>query len=124
MKKLIICTKNTDSIPKYDNVTIITVSEKQIGKCRGCMACRRLNKCINYLDDAQNCIPIITEAEHIDFYLQPNGTIQRLMDRVLYTLDGNGKTFTFHTTDDKETEYLRRLLTWAKYKEVKQSSER
>lgn len=83
------------------------------------MACRRLNKCINYLDDAQNCIPTITEAEHIDFYLQPNGNIQRLMDRVLYTLDGNGKTFTFHITDNKEAEYLHRLLTWAKYQEIK-----
>jgi hypothetical protein len=40
------------------------------------------------------------------------------MDRVLYALDGTGKTFTFHIEDNKEEEYLRRMLLWCKYTEV------
>lgn len=118
MKKLIICTYKSDNIPQPEGVEVLVVSEKQIGKCRGCMRCKILKQCITYNDDAQVCIPLITASDHLDIYLQPDGTIQRLMDRVLYALDGTGKTFTFHTEDDKEAEYLRRLLTWAKYKEV------
>lgn len=118
MKKIIICTRQADNIIATDGQDIIAVSEKEIGKCRGCMACRRLKKCINYLDDAQVSIPSINEADHLDIYLQPDGNIQRLMDRVLYALDGTNKTFKFYIEDNKETEYLRRLLTWAKYTEV------
>lgn len=118
MKRLIICTRKNNSILLENDVEIIAVDEKKIGKCRGCMACRRLNKCINYLDDAQQCIPVINEADHLDFYLQPEGNILRLMDRVLYAINGTGKTFTFHTEDNKEADYLRRLLTWAKYLEI------
>lgn len=118
MDKLIICTRRDASVPQQEGVEVIAVSEKEIGKCRGCLACRRVKKCITYLDDAQKCIPIITEASHLDIYLQPEGNIQRLMDRVLYALDGTGKTFTFHTEDEKEVEYLRRMLLWCKYTEV------
>ena len=118
MKRLVICTRRNDSIPQNEDTELIAVSEKEIGKCRGCLACRRVNKCITYLDDAQKCIPLVTEAEHLDIYLQPKGNIQRLMDRVLYALDGTGKTFTFHIEDNKEEEYLRRMLLWCKYTEV------
>ena len=118
MKKLIICTRRSDFVPQEAGVEIIAVEEKQIGKCRGCMACRRVNKCINYDDDAQLSMPAITSADHLDIYLQSEGIIQRLMDRVLYVLNGTGKTFTFHIEDAKEAEYLRRLLLWAKYTEV------
>ena len=40
------------------------------------------------------------------------------MDRVLYALDGVGKTFALHIADAGEADYLRRLLLWAKYTEV------
>ena len=118
MKRLIISTYKSDKITPQEGVDVIYVGEKQIGKCRGCMACRRLNKCINYDDDAQLCLPIINSADHIEFYLQPDGMIQRLMDRVLYALNGEGKTFAFQKEDAKEVDYLRRLLVWAKYTEV------
>ena len=118
MKKLIICTRRSDFVPQEAGVEIIAVEEKQIGKCRGCMACRRVNRCINYDDDAQLSMPAITSADHLDIYLQPDGNIQRLLDRVLYALDGTGKTFTLHVEDSKEVEYLRRLLLWCKYREV------
>lgn len=118
MKKLIICTYINENIPQPEGVDVIAVSEKQIGKCRGCMRCKILKQCVTYNDDAQVYIPIITASDHLDIYLQPDGTIQRLMDRVLYALDGTGKTFTFHVEDSKEVEYLRRLLVWAKYQEI------
>jgi len=118
MKKLIICTRRDETVPQIEGTELIAVNEKEIGKCRGCLACRRVKKCITHLDDAQKCIPIITEASHLDIYLQPEGNIQRLMDRVLYALDGTGKTFTFHIGDEKEVEYLRRMLLWCKYTEV------
>lgn len=119
MKKLTICTRRSGVTDGgNDGTEYIAVSEKEIGKCRGCMRCKILKQCISYMDDAQNCIPLITGADHLDIYLQPEGTIQRLMDRVLYALNGEGKTFTFHVEDKTEEEYLRRLLTWAKYREV------
>lgn len=118
MKKLIICTRRDETIPQVAEEGLIVVTEKEIGKCRGCLACRRVKKCITYLDDAQKCIPVITEATHIDIYLQPEGSIQRLMDRILYALDGTGKTFSFHINDNKEEEYLRHMLLWCKYTEV------
>ena len=118
MDKLIICTRRDDSIPQVSEEELIVVSEKEIGKCRGCLACRRVKKCITYEDDTQRCIPIVTAASHLDIYLQPEGNIQRLLDRVLYALDGTGKTFTLHIEDAKEVEYLRRLLLWCKYTEV------
>ena len=118
MDKLIICPRRDDSIPQVSEEELIVVSEKEIGKCRGCLACRRVKKCITYEDDAQRCIPIVTAASHLDIYLQPEGNIQRLLDRVLYALDGTGKTFTLHIEDAKEVEYLRRLLLWCKYTEV------
>ena len=118
MDKLIIATYRTVDLPLQNHPDAIIVSEKQIGKCRGCLACRRVKNCINYDDDAQVSIPLINSASHLDFYLQSEGTIQRLMDRVLYALDGVGKTFTLHIADAKEAEYLRRLLLWAKYTEV------
>lgn len=118
MDKLIICTRITEGIKQHDNNEIIVISEKQIGKCRGCMRCKILKHCITYNDDAQLCIPLIAEANHLDIYLQNDGIIQRLMDRVLYSLEGTGKTFTFHIEDDTEASYIRRLLTWAKYTEV------
>lgn len=116
MKTLAICTHRSDKIPV--DPELIVVSEQEIGKCRGCMRCRILKQCISYKDDAQECIPRITAADHLDIYLQPDGSIQRLMDRVLYALNGEGKTFTFHIEDNSEEEYLRRLLTWAKYREI------
>ena len=118
MKKLIICTRRDESIPQTSEEELIVVSEKEIGKCRGCLACRRVKKCITYEDDAQRWIPIVTAADHLDIYLQLDGSIQRLLDRVLYALDGTGKTFTLHVEDDKEVEYLRRLLLWCKYRQV------
>ena len=118
MKRIIISTYPIEVPSTQDERQVIVVDEKQIGKCRGCLACRRLNKCINYDDDAQLCIPLFHEADHIDFHLQPEGRIQRLMDRVLYAIDGTGKTFTLHIEDPKESEYLRRLLKWAKYTEI------
>ena len=118
MKKLTICTRRADNIPENEGVETIVITEKQIGKCRGCLACRRVKKCITYMDDAHVCIPLLNEAEHWDIFFQPESTIQRLLDRVLYALDGTGKTFTFHVEDDKETDYVRRLLVWAKYKEI------
>lgn len=118
MKKAIISTYATQNIEEHIDSQTIIVSEKQIGKCRGCLACRRLNRCINYDDDAQVCIPIINEADHLDIYLQPDGNIQRLMDRILYALDGTNKTYKLHIEDPKESEYLRRLLKWAKYTEI------
>ena len=102
MKKLIICTRRDETVPQIEGTELIAVSEKEIGKCRGCLACRRVKKCIT----------------HLDIYLQPEGNIQRLMDRVLYALDGTDKTFTFHIEDNKEEEYLRRMLLWCKYTEV------
>lgn len=118
MEKLIICTRRDDSVAQPEGFGLIVVNEKEIGKCRGCLACRRVKRCITYLDDAQKCIPVITESAHLDIYLQPEGNIRRLMDRVLYALDGTGKTFTFHIEDNKEEEYLRRMLLWCKYTEV------
>ncbi len=114
----------TISTYKSDNITpsgeTIIISEKEIGKCRGCLRCRILKQCISYKDDAQECIPLLLAADHLDIYLQPASTIQLLMDRVLYALagQGEGKTFTFHIEDGTEAEYLRNLLTWCKYKET------
>lgn len=118
MERLVIATYRTPDIASLGEGDAIIVSEKQIGKCRGCLACRRVKNCINYDDDAQQSIPLINAASHLDFYLQPEGTIQRLMDRVLYALDGVGKTFALHIADAGEADYLRRLLLWAKYTEV------
>lgn len=118
MKKLTICTYKTESVPQHEGDGIIVVSEKQIGKCRGCLRCKILKQCITYNDDAQLCIPLIAEADHLDIYLQPDGMIQRLMDRVLYSLEGTGKTFAFHIEDEKEAAYVRNLLVWAKYTEI------
>ena len=118
MNKLIICTRRDDSIPQLSAEGLIVVSEKELGKCRGCLACRRVKNCVTYQDDAQRCIPIITAADHLDIYLQPESNIKRLLDRVLYALDGTGKTFTLHVEDGKEADYLRRLLLWCKYVEV------
>lgn len=118
MQKLAICSYRSDTLPLSYGENCIVVSEKNIGKCRGCMRCRILKQCVSYMDDAQQCIPLVAEAEHLDLYLQSGGVIQRLLDRVLYALDGSGKTFTLHIEDDTEAEYVRRLLTWAKYREV------
>ena len=118
MKRLIIATYRTDNLSLQDDADVIIVSEKNIHKCRGCLACRRVGHCINFDDDAQLCIPLFHTADHIDIHLQPEGNIQRLVDRVLYALNGVGKTSTLHIGDPKEADYLRRLLLWAKYTEV------
>jgi hypothetical protein len=118
MKRLVVATYRTDAIAMQEGAEIIVIDEKNIHKCRGCLACRRVGHCINFEDDAQLCIPLFLAADHLDIYLQPEGNIQRLVDRVLYALNGVGKTFTLHIEDSKETDYLRRLLLWAKYTEV------
>ena len=116
---LSICTRRDSSLDSLSgDKAIIVIEEKQIGKCRGCLRCKILKQCISYNDDAQLCIPLITGADHLDFYLQSDGMIMRLMERVLYALNGEGKTFTLHIEDGKEAEYLRRVLVWAKYKEL------
>ncbi len=119
MKNLIICTRQEGVEIQQDGVRVLAVSEMQVGKCRGCMRCKILKHCISYNDDAQRCIPAILEADHLDIYLQPEGIVRRLMDRVLYALEGKGKTFTIKGDDQTEADYLRRLLTWAGYLELR-----
>lgn len=118
-KKLVICTRREGVVIPDDNVKMLAVDEQGIGKCRGCMRCRILKQCVTYNDDAQKCIPLIAGADCLEVYLQPEGHIQRLMDRVLYALNGKGKTFSFRGEDRSEEEYLRRLLAWAGYVEEK-----
>lgn len=119
MQRLIICTRREGLTLPDGDVNVLVVEEQEIGKCRGCMRCKILKQCVTYKDDAQKCIPIVTEADSLEIYLQPEGNVRRLMDRVLYALDGKGKTFSFHGENQDEAEYLRRLLTWAGYTEVK-----
>ena len=119
MEKLILCTRKEGLVLPDDGTEVLAVEEKTIGKCRGCMRCKILKQCVTYNDDAQKCIPLVTEADSLEVYLQPDGCIQRLMDRVLYALNGKGKTFCFRGDDRGEEDYLRRLLTWAGYAEVK-----
>ncbi len=118
-KKVIICTRKEGVVLADDSAEILAVEELEIGKCRGCMRCKILKQCISYNDDAQKCIPIIIGADCLEIHLQPEGRVQRLMDRVLYALNGKGKTFSFKGNDGEEVEYLRRLLTWAGYTEEK-----
>lgn len=118
-KKLVICTRREGIVISDNNAKVLAVGEQEIGKCRGCMRCRILKQCVSYNDDAQKCIPLITGADCLEVYIQPEGHIQRLMDRVLYALNGKGKTFSFRGEDRSEEEYLRRLLTWAGYVEEK-----
>ncbi|MCM1371701.1 MAG: hypothetical protein NC113_01110 [Bacteroides sp.] len=117
--KLVICTRRDGVVSSDDNTKVLAVDEQEIGKCRGCMRCRILKQCVSYNDDAQKCIPLITSADCLELYLQPEGHLQRLMDRVLYALNGKGKTFSFRGDDRGEEEYLRRLLVWAGYTEEK-----
>ncbi len=117
--KVIVCTRREGIVTADDSVKILAVEELEIGKCRGCMRCKILKQCVTYNDDAQKCIPVITEADHLEIYLQSEGCVKRLMDRVLYALNGKRKTFSFQGSDGEETEYLRRLLTWAGYTEEK-----
>lgn len=119
MKKLVICTRRDGVTIADGSAKVLAVDEQEIGKCRGCMRCKILKQCVSYNDDAQICIPLITEADCLEVHLQPEGHIQRLMDRVLYALDGKGKTFAFRGEDRCEEDYLRRLLTWAGYAEEK-----
>ncbi len=120
MKRLVICTRREGIVLPEEGVLVLAVEELNVGKCRGCMRCKILKQCITYNDDAQRCIPIVTEADHLDVYLQPEGNVKLLMDRTLYALNGKGKTFTFHGEEGAESQYLRRLLTWAGYAEQSQ----
>ncbi len=117
MKKVIICTRREGLVALDDGVEILVVEEQEIGKCRGCMRCKILKQCVTYRDDAQKCIPVVTGADSLEIHLQPDGNIRRLMDRVLYALDGKGKTISFRGKDEGEAEYLRHLLIWAGYTE-------
>lgn len=117
MKKLILCTRREGITAQDNGAEVLAVEEKIIGKCRGCMRCKILKQCVSYNDDAQRCIPLINEADSLELHLQPDGCLQRLMDRVLYALNGKGKTFSFRGDDRSEEDYLRRLLTWAGYTE-------
>ncbi len=84
------------------------------------MRCKIMKQCISYSDDAQQFIPVINAAAHLDIYLQLEGDVRRLLDRVLYALDGKGKTFAFYGEGGVgEEAYLRRLLVWAGYTEKK-----
>ena len=118
MNSLIICTRREGLPLQGDDLPVIAVSEKHIGKCRGCMRCKYVKKCIAYQDDAQECLPLIQEAAHLDIYLQSGSQTRLLFDRTLYALEGEGRTFTLHVEDDAEAEYLKNLLTWVGYKEV------
>ena len=119
MKMLILCTRRDGTAFLDADAEVLAVEEQNIGKCRGCMRCKVLKQCISYNDDAQKCIPLVTEADCLEIYMQSEGCIQRLMDRVLYALNGKGKTFSLLGEDRGEEEYLRRLLTWAGYTEEK-----
>lgn len=119
MKKLVLCTRRDGIEFREKDVEVLAIENLNIGKCRGCMRCKILKQCVTYNDDAQKCIPLINEADFLEVHLQSEGCIQRLMDRVLYALNGKGKTFSLLGEDRGEEEYLKLLLTWAGYTEEK-----
>ena len=118
MNRLIICTRREGLPLQGDDTPVIAVSEKNIGKCRGCMRCKYVKMCIAYQDDAQECLPLILEAGHLDIFLQSGGQTRLLFERTLYALQGEGRTFTLHVAYAAEEDYIRNLLTWAGYKET------
>lgn len=113
---MVITTYTTENTPKDDN--ILVVSELDINKCKGCLRCRQLGKCAWFNDDAARLAPVIAEAQHLDLYLQKDGNLSLLINRVLFAITkSQGKTYTLHIQDNTEEEYIRRCLDWCGYQQ-------
>lgn len=78
------------------NVDFITLKDKKISFCKGCMACQKLGKCI-IEDDANDIMLKMKEADVIVwatpvYYYEMSGQMKTLIDRV-NSLYATGKKF-------------------------------
>ncbi len=78
------------------DVEFITLKDKQIAFCKGCMACQRLGKCV-INDDAIEITEKIKNADVIVwatpiYYYEMSGQMKTLIDRA-NSLFANGKNF-------------------------------
>ena len=116
---MIISTFRAENISVTDSDSLLVVSELDINKCKGCLRCRQLGKCAWFNDDAARLASGIASANHLDLYLQKDGNLSLLINRVLFALmKSEGKTYTLHIEDNTEEEYIRRCLDWCGYKMV------
>ena len=76
-----------------NNVELISLREKDIRFCRGCLACQKTQKCV-IADDSQTIVAKMRDADVIAFatpiyYYEMSGQLKTLLDRAnpLYTSD-------------------------------------
>ncbi len=79
------------------DVEFVTLKDKQIAFCRGCMACQRLGKCV-INDDANSITAKMKDADVIVwatpvYYYEMSGQMKTLIDRA-NSLFATGKNFT------------------------------
>ena len=119
MEKLSIATFRADNVPGVSEDELLIVSELDINKCRGCLRCRQLGQCAWFNDDAARLAPVVASASHLDFYLQKDGNLSLLLNRVLFAMvKAEGKSYTLHIEDNAEQEYVSRLLDWCGYTKI------
>lgn len=97
-----------------NEVEFISLKDKNIGFCKGCLACQRTKKCV-IKDDAEALIKKVKNADSIIFaspiyYYEMSGQMKTFLDRCnpLYTTDYNFRDIYFISTaadDDTQVPY-------------------
>lgn len=93
-------------------VEFVSLKDKSIAFCRGCLACQKLHKCV-INDDANAIADKICESEVIVwaspiYYYEMSGQMKTLIDRVnsLYSRDYKFKETYFLTVAAEEESYV------------------
>lgn len=98
-----------------NEVEKITLSGKNIGFCKGCLACQKLGKCV-IDDDANAIMQKVLEAEVVCwatpiYYYEMSGQMKVLIDRMnaMYSLDYKFRdVYMLSTAAEDEPEVLKR----------------
>ncbi len=95
-----------------NDVEFVSLKDKNIAFCHGCLACQKLHKCI-INDDANEIADKMCEAEVIVwaspiYYYEMSGQMKTLIDRAnsLYSRDYKFKEVYFLTTAAEEENYV------------------
>lgn len=75
-----------------NKVELISLRDKAISFCRGCLACQKTQKCV-IADDAQSIVAKMQDADVIAFatpiyYYEMSGQLKTLLDRAVMGLTG------------------------------------
>lgn len=92
------------AIAAGNDVEFVSLKDKSIGFCKGCLACQSTQKCVIH-DDAATLIEQVKQAEVIIFaspiyYYEMSGQMKTFLDRCnpLYTTDYNFREIYFIST--------------------------